>query len=166
MIVTCNVLLVSTKWGPSCHCYLLSWVRWTAFSSSWFSLMQPVNQAFISNAHEGSETASKCGINKSRGMGWGKQWIFAFPSPPLLLDFSPQVHSVSCSLTWSPRLGNGNEMSATQAIFNVNVIHSVMRLITFETHLNVCFDKCSTIRNQSLAGKADHQRYSCFKFCI
>lgn len=101
--------------------------------------------------------------NKSRGMGWGKQWIFAFPSP-LLLHFSPQVHSFSCSLTWSPHLGNGNEMSATQAIFNVNVIHSVMCLITFETHLNVHYIKCSTIRNQSLAGKADLQRYSCIFF--
>ena len=127
MMVTYNILLVSTKWGPSCHCYLLSWVRWTAFSSSWFSLMQPVNQAFISNAHEGSETASKCGINNSRGMGWDKQWIFAFPSLPfLLLHFSSQVHSFSCSLTWSPHLGNNNEMSATQAIFNVNVIHSLV----------------------------------------
>lgn len=34
-------------------------------------------------------------------------------------------------------------MSATQAIFNVNVIHSVLCLITFETHLNVHYDKCS-----------------------
>lgn len=34
-------------------------------------------------------------------------------------------------------------MSATQAIFNVNVIHSVLCLITFETHLNVRYDKCS-----------------------